>query len=97
MSNKLPYEGRAVRTQCGTASLSVSLARGAGAFVAVTFPARFATVPKVVTSLSSGASGTASLVPRALSKTETGFNCYVYNVGTATATASVSVDWIATV
>lgn len=90
--------GTYISSDSGTAYLAPNgLVSGGVVFVSVAFAAPFASVPKVVCSLSSGAAGTAFLDPRALNKTEAGFSCYVYNQGTATVTASVSVDWIATV
>lgn len=81
----------------GSATISVtSLAAGTGTFVAVAFGKTLPGVPKVVVSLSGAPTGSVYLVPRALAATTTGFNLYVYNVGTSAATATnVSVDYIA--
>jgi hypothetical protein len=82
--------------QGGSTTVTASYAVAAGAFVQVTFATPFNSVPYVTVSLSTAPGGTATLVPRAISTTASGFNLYVYNVGSSSiASVGVGVAWIA--
>lgn len=86
------------RVKGGTIGVSVtSLAQGTGdGPFAVTFATPFDSTPSVVVSSMSAPAGSSYLVPRVVGATASGFNVYVYNVGPAAATASLTVGWHAT-
>lgn len=73
-----------------------TLASGAAANVAITFPVgRFSVAPIVTVALASAQAGTATLTARILSVTTTGASVYVYNAGASsvTFTGSLLVNW----
>lgn len=76
----------------GTGSAAVaSLAAGGAVTVPITFEAGlFSAAPVVTVTLSAGAAGTSTLVPRVSGVTAAGCNVIVYNVGTAATGAGLS-------
>lgn len=75
-----------------------TLASGAAANVAITFPtSRFSVAPIVTATVASAQAGTATLVARVISITTSGASVYVYNAGASSVTFSGSllVNWAA--
>src|SRR5690606_3133682 len=83
------------RIKSGTVTVNVTnLVAGQGAGpVAVNFTTPFANTPSVRAVLQSAPGGSAYLVARTTGVSASGFNVYVYNVGSSSATASVTVAW----
>lgn len=81
----------------GTASIGGTAVPTAGQVnVFVPFGRTYDTPPRVIVSLAAAPGGSATLVPRALNATTTGFTLYVYNVGAADATwGTMLVNWLA--
>lgn len=87
------------RFAAGSVTMSVtSLASGTGTYQAVTFGKTLSATPRIVVSFTNAPAGSAYLVPRALAASTTGFNLYLYNLGTSAATVSgMTIAYHATV
>ena len=84
--------------QVGTATIPAqTIDAGGVAYVDVTFPIAFPSVPQVVLNVNSGVGFSFNLTARALSVTTTGFRAYAYNIGSSAAvvTPALTLGWIA--
>ena len=91
----VPYAVAAGSVSSGSGSLA---AGGTLKLYSFTFSAgRFTQAPFVTATISSAVGGSVYLVARTTGTTTSGFDLYVYNLGTTTATwsSALTVDWIA--